>query len=137
MHTLPIHPALLVAMVLLPTLVFAQPRPDGGQAPAVTPRMQFEGHLPAGQPGAKERQIALRQFSILPRQREVQLELPGRGLLLVQLRAGGLTTVIGGERQRRLEGEWWTASPPSAMRLETGDDTVVVDTILILDQADR
>ena len=123
--------AVLGATIALPAVAPAQP-PDSQQAPVVS-RLQSESRLPADRPGGKGRQVLLQQFSIEPRRRDIRLDLPVRGLLLIQLRAGALTTVIGSERQRRLEGEWWTVSPPSALGLETDDDTVVIDTILIAD----
>ncbi len=61
-------------------------------------------------------------------------KLPSQGgLLLVQLKAGQLATIDeNGERRVRREGEWWVVSQPSDFRVETDDDTAVIDTILIL-----
>jgi hypothetical protein len=103
-------------------------------APALIGRTLFDERLPGGIAGGEGRQVILRQVSIEPRRRDIRIDnLPETGMLLAQLQAGGLATVINGERRIRLEGEWWTVSPPSAMRLETRDDTVVIDLVLILD----
>jgi hypothetical protein len=102
-----------------------QPVPDNVGKPVV--RHMFDGSV-----GEKSRRlVAMRQYSLPRDQRGLSLDVPQEGMLLVQLRAGELATIINGERRQRLEGEWWTVSPPSAMRLETGDNTVVIDTILI------
>jgi hypothetical protein len=126
-------------LALVPPLValgvasaFAQqPKSDQNDA-RVNVHTMFEGRL-AATSGGRSRQIAMRQFAIEGHQRTVRLDLPDKGLLIVQLQAGQLVTIIDGERRRRLEGEWWTVSPPSAMQVETADDTAVIDTTLIAD----
>jgi hypothetical protein len=133
-----VHMRLLIAIPLFPALLvpassIAQtPRPDQSN-PQVNLQTLFEGRLPAPKPGDKPRQIVMRQITIEGHQRAVRLDLPDKGLLLVQLQAGQLATIIDGERRIRLEGEWWTVSLPSAMLLETADDTAVIDTTLIVD----
>jgi len=51
------------------------------------------------------------------------------GFLIYELRAGRLTTIINGNRQERRLGEFWIVGPTDKVTLETGDDSVVVQTL--------
>jgi hypothetical protein len=53
------------------------------------------------------------------------------GLVVYELRAGKLTTIINGRRQERREGEFWAVGPQENIRFETGSDNVVVLAIQI------
>jgi hypothetical protein len=133
-----IHRRLRFAMLSLPILFVpalgvAQAPTPAQNNPRVNMQTLFDGRLPALKSGDRSRPIVLRQFTIEGHQRAVRLDFPDRGLLLVQLQAGQLVTIINGERRMRIEGEWWTVSPPSAMQVETADDTAVIDTTLIVD----
>ncbi len=55
------------------------------------------------------------------------------GIVVYELRAGRLTTVIDGRRQERREGEFWTVRPGENITLETENDAVVVHAIQIPD----
>jgi hypothetical protein len=63
-----------------------------------------------------------------------ELPLPTKGLMIVQLRGGELTTVISGRREERREGEFWTVLPGVPMGIETGDDSATIQTIVIADR---
>jgi hypothetical protein len=87
----------------------------------------------AGEAESLGRKVIIRQIRIAPGQEAAELDQGKTGLMIVQLRAGELVTVVDGERRQRQEGEWWTVDRPSAMQLQTGDDSVILDTILIVD----
>ncbi len=58
--------------------------------------------------------------------------LPVSGLLLVELRAGQrCTTIIDGKRVERKEGDFWLVPAGSAMGVETGRFSVVLQTIAL------
>lgn len=54
---------------------------------------------------------------------------PKDGFLIVELFAGGLTTIIDGKRQQRVDGETWTVPARSTLSVETEDDTAVFQVI--------
>jgi hypothetical protein len=112
-------------LILFPLAMTAQERQfdPGEQALAIL----SEHGLEAQRAGAK---VILRQYRIAPGVRSPLTEV-GDGLLLVQLRAGELATVIDGQRQERMEGEWWSVESASDMQFETEDDAVIIETILI------
>ena len=61
-----------------------------------------------------------------------ELPLSAKGLMIAQLRGGRVTTVIGGNRQARREGEFWTVQPGVRMGLETGDDSATIQTVVVV-----
>ena len=60
-----------------------------------------------------------------------RLPLPYDGTLMVHLQAGEITTVIGGRREQRRQGQIWTVPPGVAMGLATGRDAASLQTILV------
>jgi quercetin dioxygenase-like cupin family protein len=60
-----------------------------------------------------------------------RLELPFEGSLMVYLQAGEVTTVIGGKREERHQGQIWTVPPGVAMGLTTGRDAASLQTVLV------
>lgn len=81
--------------------------------------------------GDRNVRVDVRNWIIGSGMRIDELPLPFRGLMVVQLRGGELTTVIDDERQERLEGEIWTVPAGVAMRLETEDDSAIVQTVVV------
>ena len=71
------------------------------------------------------------KFTIEGFQRLPELDFPFEGLLLVQLRAGEMTTVIDNERVERTVGEFWMVPPGRKMGVQTEDDKVILATYLI------
>jgi quercetin dioxygenase-like cupin family protein len=127
----------LLAVALLTGLnisqVDAQPRARRAAPPLlVTSQPAFSGNLVvrAGAPTESAR-VDMRQWSIAGGQRLASLRLPFRGLLIVELRAGEITTIINGERVVRREGEIWSVPAESTMQLETGEDAAILYTTLI------
>jgi quercetin dioxygenase-like cupin family protein len=95
------------------------------------PQEIFSGAVSLQRPQASKVNIAIHLWTIRGWQQHAALEVPGRGTLVVQLRAGSLTTVIGGRRQERKEGEFWTVPAGVTMGVETGQDTATLQTVLI------
>jgi hypothetical protein len=132
------------AAFLIPLLatatVFAQTPQTTPDADAqVTSRVRFSDRvrLRAAPEGALAPRIDVRLWSIPERQqlRSLQIEgfdtTPGKALVIYNLRAGELTTVINGKRIARRIGEFWTLRAGETQTLETGNDTAVVETILV------
>ena len=72
--------------------------------------------------------VAIRTWGIPNRQR---VTLPERGYLIVQLVSGEATTVIGGDRRPRKEGEFWTVAAGQTLVVETARDTVTLSVVSI------
>jgi hypothetical protein len=70
----------------------------------------------------------MRTWGIPNRQR---VTLTERGYLIVQLISGEATTVIGGERRARKEGEFWTVAVGQELTVETANDTVTLSVVSI------
>jgi quercetin dioxygenase-like cupin family protein len=98
-------------------------------APPVQIREQFTG-VTRLRTGDSVR-VAIRTWSIAGGQRIAALELPFRGLAIVELRAGSAVTVINGRRTTRREGELWVVPAGTAMGVETDDDMAVVQVTVV------
>jgi hypothetical protein len=105
------------------------------EAMPLQPIERFEGRaslknarlLAAGQ---AEMQMTLRNWTIPNRQRIERF--PESGFLIVQVRSGeDVFTVIDGQRQKRATDEFFTVPSGSAFSIETGNDTVVLQTLAI------
>lgn len=116
---------LIVSALLVSATPAAGQRAEG----PVGARILFQGETLAR--GTAAARVDIRVWSIAGHQRLAGLRLPFRGLTIVELRAGDLTTVIDGRRVERREGEIWSVPAGSAMQLQTDDDTAVVQTTLI------
>jgi len=105
------------------------------EAMPLKPIERFEGRaslknarlLAAGQ---AEMQMTLRNWTIPNRQRIERF--PESGFLIVQVRSGeDVFTVIDGQRQKRATDEFFTVPSGAAFSIETGNDTVVLQTLAI------
>jgi hypothetical protein len=65
------------------------------------------------------------------RQNRKALATPFPGLMIVQLKAGDLRTVINGVARERREGEFWVVPAHETMQVLTGDDVASVQVIVI------
>ena len=111
-----------------------QARPAGGAGGVVTVRPQFQGTTEVrSNDRAQPVRVDIRLWSVAGKQRLDTLDLPFRGLLVVELRAGRVTTTIGGKRVERREGEIWSVAAGTTMQVETGDDMATLQTTLIAD----
>jgi hypothetical protein len=80
--------------------------------------------------GQAEIQMTLRNWTIPNRQRIERF--PEQGFLIVQVRSGeDMFTVIDGQRQKRTVEEFFTVPSGSTMSIETGNDSVVLQTLSI------
>jgi hypothetical protein len=80
--------------------------------------------------GQAEIQMTLRNWTIPNRQRIERF--PEQGFLIVQVRSGeDVYTVIDGQRQKRTVEEFFTVPSGSNLSIETGNDTVVLQTMAI------
>jgi hypothetical protein len=75
--------------------------------------------------------VDIRLWSIAGGQRIAALELPFRGLTIVELRGGRLATVIGDQRVERTLGEIWSVPAGTPIQIETGDDMATLQTTVI------
>jgi len=83
---------------------------------------------PSPRAAVVSRRVTVRQIIIDPMQRGL---LPTTGETLVELKAGDLTTVIGGQRRERTEGEFWTVPAGTRMVVETEDDAAIIETTAV------
>jgi hypothetical protein len=80
--------------------------------------------------GQAEIQMTLRNWTIPNRQRIERF--PETGFLIVQVRSGeDVFTVIDGQRQKRTVEEFFTVPSGSTLSIETGNDSVVLQTLAI------
>jgi len=111
----------------------AQPTPapaDSFDKPvALVPRERFNGTVTVKDRAGRTRvlEIQMRDWTIPNRQRVERF--PQDGTIIVQLRAGDLVTVMNGQRQARTPDDFWTVPAGTAMTIETGQDTVALQTV--------
>jgi|SRR6266699_6911404 len=73
--------------------------------------------------------LVIRQWAITGHQ--MIKPLPQTGFLLIQLRAGEVTTVISGKEQSRNQDDFWTVPKGVPMTVRTGRDVAVLETVAI------
>ncbi len=126
---------MIAALVLLAGLLQTGPvqgqEASAGDAGRVKFVEQFIGKARLGGPLAQEVSIAIYRWSVGRRQKIAVLELPVKGTLIVQLRAGVVVTTINGKRQKRRADEFWTVPAGVTMGIETGNDTVILQTVVV------
>ena len=76
--------------------------------------------------------VSLRNWIIPNRQRIA--EFPERGLLVVQVRAGSLVTIIDGKRQMRGPDEFFTVPPGATLGIETQQDSAIVQIVSLREE---
>lgn len=57
-----------------------------------------------------------------------RLPFPEKGFFVVYLRAGAMTTIINGEEQKRLPGEFWTVPQGVEMSFDVTSETATLET---------
>jgi len=99
------------------------------------PVERFDGRASVSNPrllavGQAEIQMTLRNWTIPNRQRIERF--PETGFLIIQVRSGeDVFTVIDGQRQKRAVEEFFTVPSGSTLSIETGNDSVVLQTLAI------
>ena len=143
--------SLLLVETVIALVCFAQrPSPSPTVSPAgeeeersekfdktmpLQPIDRFDGRAALKNPkllaaGQGQIQMTLRNWSIPNRQRIDKF--PEQGFLIIQVRSGeDMYTVIDGQRQKRAIDEFFTVSSGSTFSIETGNDTVVLQTMAI------
>lgn len=121
--------AFLICLVLL--LPFSLALPQQAQAPRAEKKELFSGVLSLVRPQASKVDVGVHLWVIRGGQRHDSLDTPPKATLVAQVRAGSLTTIINGRRQERREGEFWTLAPGVRMGVETGQDTAILQTVVV------
>src|SRR5688572_28231723 len=107
-------------------LAQTQERPYGDQKP-YDEIVRFAGVLTARSAPLAGAQVAVRHFQL---RNSVRVEIPHRGFLIVQVRAGeGFVTISGGERKEYEPDEFFTVAPGERLIVETTDDSAVLHTV--------
>jgi quercetin dioxygenase-like cupin family protein len=118
-------------VVLALALALAAPlKPDPAGTVRAVPRFQGTTQVRVGERTESVR-VDIRLWTIAGGQRIAALELPFRGLTIVELRGGRLTTVIEGQRVARSLGEIWSVPAGTPVQVETGDDMATFQTTVI------
>jgi len=116
--------ALAPIVCLMPCMQNAQtPETD-----IATPVNRFEGGAQFKGKGGKPQnaRITIRQWTIPGKQK---VEVPERGFLLVTLRAGKVTTTIGGKEEKRHTDDFWTVPENAKMSVEAAGEAAVLEVI--------
>ena|ERR1700730_3140522 len=123
----------LVLGLLLGTHALAQEQPPDttrfDSLVELKPSHGFDTHATIRGKDGKPNPVALgiRDWIIPNRQRIVNF--PEKELLVIQVRAGSLTTIIGDKRQQRGPDEFWTVPAGMTMGIETGQDSVILQVV--------
>ena len=125
MRNCPMIGVLVLAATLRPAM--AQDRPDAASLRPPVERFDATIALTPSTGTAKVLRVVIRNW-IVDNRRTI-VNFPERGFMVVELRGGELTTLIGGQRQRRAEGDFWTVPAGATMGLETGNDSAVIQTV--------
>lgn len=115
-------------------LALAQQNQDEFDAPyRLEPIERFSGPLAVRGPGGATRnvRVSIRTWGIPNRQR---VTLPEKGYLVVQLVSGEATSITGGQRRERKEGEVWTVPAGQELRIETKGDTAILSIVSVEEQ---
>jgi len=105
------------------------------QTMPLQPIDRFDGRAALKNPkllaaGQGQIQVTLRNWGIPNRQRIDKF--PEQGFLIVQVRSGeDMYTIIDGQRQKRAVDEFFTVPSGSTLSIETGNDTVDLQTLAI------
>jgi hypothetical protein len=117
--------AVMVATLWFAAALAQQPSPvkDGLK--------RFERFFGSVRSGGSERRVAIHVW-LIPNDRKVEdLERPFRGLTVVEVRGGSVYAAEGGERKRRLAGEFWTVPTNGKVAFETREDSAAVQTTVV------
>jgi hypothetical protein len=111
---------LTLALALQPAAGAAQ------QAQGTDTRVRFEQSLTlrTAEAAAQPVQLSLRDWVI---ETDQTASLPARGMLVVQVRAGGrIVTTIGGTRTEHKDDDFFVVPAGSGLSVQTGNDTCVL-----------
>lgn len=130
--------AMLGALLAIPSAALAQQRDDPGQKadyPGLRkPFERFNGTIALRTRDGQVRRLRVVIRNWIIDRGQVISRFPESGFLIVQLRAGEVVTVIDGQRQERLEDEFWTVPAGSAMAVETRKESAILQTTVVTDE---
>jgi hypothetical protein len=81
--------------------------------------------------GEKTVRVTVSKVRVLEAAKDVPVELPKRGLALVQHAAGKVAVTTAQETFEPLEGEWLRVPLPATLRVTTEKDTALIDLVVI------
>jgi hypothetical protein len=81
--------------------------------------------------GEKTVRVTVSKVRVSEAAKNVPIELPKRGLALIQHAAGKVTVATDQETFEPLEGEWLRIPLPATLRVTTEKDTALIDLVVI------
>jgi hypothetical protein len=99
--------------------------------PSVRTRDTARGEVRLGPDRSRAMTYETRTVGVTGGQKLDDLGIAREGTAIVQLRGGELATIIRGERVKRREGEVWQVPKGEPMGVATGDDTAVLEVMII------
>jgi len=96
---------------------------------ALKPVKSFEGTAMVRAKSGTPKQVALGVRNWIIPNRQKIATFPEQGLLVIQVRAGSLVTIIDGKRQQRGADEFWTVPPGATLAIETQQDSVILQVV--------
>jgi hypothetical protein len=118
------HAGICFCIVVMATLAQAPPQEIG----SLKPIERFDGkatiETKAGKP--MEAHVVIRVWQIHGRQRIERF--PEEGFMIVALHSGRVITAIGGKREERKGGDFWTVPTGSSMSVEVTSESALLET---------
>ena len=81
--------------------------------------------------GPKHLRVSLKKLRIEGRGHEAKIDLPARGLAMIQHQAGEVELTINGRKFEPIEGEWLTLDLPISLTARSLGDAVLLDLVLV------
>jgi hypothetical protein len=128
-----------ILLVVAGALLFSASAPAQAQTPGLF--LKRQGYEQAdfsaqtlkfkARDGDKTVRVTVSKVRLPERAKAVPIELPKRGLALVQHAAGTVMVATGQESLEPLEGEWLRIPLPAALQISTDKDTVLLDLVIV------
>jgi hypothetical protein len=120
---------LLAIVAAAPLFSLPEPTPSRRTGSVPSKRIErFDGTIRVAD---REVRVTIDTWLIPNGQNIEGLDLPLRGLTIVELRGGSIVTIIDGRRVKRRSGDFWTVPPTSRMALQTEDDSAALATTVV------
>ncbi len=115
-------------MLALEFLVFTPRASAQAVQRELAPVRNIAEKIQLGKEGARRTaEVRVQKWILDGRQTIEALDVPGvKGVRIVQLAAGEVTSVIRGERRERAAGEWWTVPAGETLGLILGNDSAIL-----------